>query len=577
MRSSRNQDSPGELRDIQGSALRSNQRRENRRTIDPAAWDRSDALESYSNIVSKIHSNQINRGNAFENRFTDYLDNLFGRIDGDDPEAWQRYSGILDSFSRVYGYCVDYLHSETYKVLGGLTRANVEQPREEEEEESRPTTTRRRNPGGSSTLERSVEAINTKNFEKSEDFDPYFKLISSKFDASSAEGLLLNNLNVNGGCELILGDDDNFDTPEEPEQNATLNLENFLTITEEELMNLELSEEINEFERTKLNKPQPAAGLEQILNNMDVEVFGPGSGSEDSLPEDGPDDTNFSDAVDQCFNRDLRSDLPEFSTVSITDRLNYIAENNDYSYFNNAKLGAWAGFEYWNRLSNPFRPQVQRSERKKTKKAQEEFKLDPSSIQEKQKVLEPPKKGRSVAFSGNTTKKSEELKLPHDYCFSLQRFTKLFSRPQTSVKYHRNEDAGLENVVLDNQEVNSEQDFEDEPDRVLFAQESEIPFAENYEENLKYSVSSKTIDIRKLKETIWTKMRGCLGEGENSVVKTEKNTFMELLGELPGELSSEEVSNLSVHSCFITMLHIANEQNLSLQPSSGCDFYISSL
>ena len=92
------------------------------------------------------------------------------------------------------------------------------------------------------------------------------------------------------------------------------------------------------------------------------------------------------------------------------------------------------------------------------------------------------------------------------------------------------------------------------------------------EDNFKVTITSKTVDIKKLKETMWAELNK--KNSKNPVLNTEKNSFLSIVGALPSSMSSNEVENLSIHSCFITILHLANEHNLKLEQTAPCDFKI---
>ena len=63
---------------------------------------------------------------------------------------------------------------------------------------------------------------------------------------------------------------------------------------------------------------------------------------------------------------------------------------------------------------------------------------------------------------------------------------------------------------------------------------------------------------------------------KNSSAETskKKNTFLNIIDYLPKNLPQQEVDNLSIHSCFITMLHLANEHGLIIEQTDPCDFLI---
>lgn len=132
--------------------------------------------------------------------------------------SWKKLSQTLDAGAKIYGFRVDSVHNETYKVLGGLNRtelaegifkvfdlvqtitlyvaaqeAEVNGPTVEEERENRKI---RRDLDGDATLEKNLNNIDTNKYDLEFDVDPLFQKTSAKFDEGGAKGLLLNNVSV---------------------------------------------------------------------------------------------------------------------------------------------------------------------------------------------------------------------------------------------------------------------------------------------------------------------------------------------------------------------------------------------
>jgi len=75
--------------------------------------------------VHMIFQNKVNSKNAFD-LDTDFVPNITLLV-GDtsnkhNESSWLRASASLDASAKIYGYRVDQVHQETYKVLGGLHR-----------------------------------------------------------------------------------------------------------------------------------------------------------------------------------------------------------------------------------------------------------------------------------------------------------------------------------------------------------------------------------------------------------------------------------------------------------------------
>ena len=134
---------------------------------------------------------------------------------------FQKASVTLDAGVKIYSYRVDSVHTETFKILGGIGRAQGPTNNDGEEEDddinhdgSSPTKRRRRhaelNP--EATLEPSLEALNVKKFDLAFTVDPLFHKTSAQFDEGGAKGLLLANLSVYRGCDIVF---DSMDVPEQ--------------------------------------------------------------------------------------------------------------------------------------------------------------------------------------------------------------------------------------------------------------------------------------------------------------------------------------------------------------------------
>lgn len=54
----------------------------------------------------------------------EFLENLPHLLDKREETSWQKASASLDASAKIYGFRVDSVHSETFKFLGGLSRAD---------------------------------------------------------------------------------------------------------------------------------------------------------------------------------------------------------------------------------------------------------------------------------------------------------------------------------------------------------------------------------------------------------------------------------------------------------------------
>ena len=119
-----------------------------------------------------------------------------------EESAWQKASASLDASAKIYGFRVDSVHTETFKFLGGLNRNKKElnikdenNENEENQEEEEKTKKKEKLKRGINTLETNINKLNLSKYDIDSEVDPLFSVMTSKFNESSARGLLLNKLN----------------------------------------------------------------------------------------------------------------------------------------------------------------------------------------------------------------------------------------------------------------------------------------------------------------------------------------------------------------------------------------------
>ena len=158
--------------------------------------------------IELMRYNKINAKNAFDIN-VDFIESLSNLLNKNEESAWQRASASLDVSAKVYGYRVDSVHSETFQFLGGLNRnkkggeEQKENPEEEKEngEEKKNTVKIRR---GQNTLETNLNKLNLTKYDLDTEVDPLFSIMTSKFNESTASGLLLNTIPLDERMNYIL-------------------------------------------------------------------------------------------------------------------------------------------------------------------------------------------------------------------------------------------------------------------------------------------------------------------------------------------------------------------------------------
>lgn len=119
----------------------------------------------------------------------------------------------LDAGVKIYCSRVDSVHSNAFKVLGGLSRNTGHDGREEpgsdaeghDVDEAQDGKRKRRGVrrAGGATLERNMDNISARKLETDLAVDPLFQKMSAAFDEGGAKGMLLNNLPVGPQGQIL--------------------------------------------------------------------------------------------------------------------------------------------------------------------------------------------------------------------------------------------------------------------------------------------------------------------------------------------------------------------------------------
>ena len=138
------------------------------------------------------------------------MESITNLINKSEESSWQKASASLDASAKIYGYRVDSVHNETFKFLGGLSRADKNGAEDENEdnnnneEEKKAKKDKLSRHEGYSTLEKDIKKLNLIRFDLEFEVDPLFKSMTAKFNEAGAKGLLLNNLPIDENLDVLL-------------------------------------------------------------------------------------------------------------------------------------------------------------------------------------------------------------------------------------------------------------------------------------------------------------------------------------------------------------------------------------
>ena len=149
-----------------------------------------------------------------------------------EESAWQKASASLDATAKIYGYRVDSVHTETFKFLGGLNRnkkdLNAKEENDELGQDNDVSKKKEKVKRGINTLETNIRKLNLDKYDIDSEVDPLFSVMTSKFNESTARGLLLNTIPLDENINYILESKKNEDNPQ-----SDINLNKMNIIQEE--------------------------------------------------------------------------------------------------------------------------------------------------------------------------------------------------------------------------------------------------------------------------------------------------------------------------------------------------------
>ncbi|KAK8959320.1 Condensin complex subunit 2 [Platanthera guangdongensis] len=440
----------------------------------PSLLERDQIMDLLQNCLKLASENKINQKNTWELNLIDHLSEIIqSKSEEDDAENnFQKASCSLEAGVKIYSLRVDSLHSEAYKVLGGINRAGTEENNEnvadknhahgrtEQEGLSRKDIERKLSP--LSTLEASFEALNMKKIDVAFSVDPLYHQTSAQFDEGGAKGLLLINLGVYGNCHVLF---DSFEVPEKFILNDSQN-------DKSELIDLSFAKD--SLDQMMINMPKKdyiSPTLRDIMDRFDennhkqqnlnvVEEQPAGHGETDDIYHTELGDTSFGDVdLNASDHDDHISVIDDNSMIGETSFSNHLEETGDYSFQGfgtnvkieeitdflsyglgfTSKTNEWAGPDYWKYKKSkglehvPYsvEKQEQTTSKTKVKKSFSDFEFMKSLEKDFSNIFQAPKNPKSLLLP--TNRASCKFSLPEDFHYKPESLAKLFLLPDVMV------------------------------------------------------------------------------------------------------------------------------------------------
>lgn len=476
----------------------------------------SEAFEKFQKTAELVARNKLNKSNAFDNRLTDEIEVIFNEIMQSVDHNWTHFSLFIEACGKIYGYCVDYLHDETYKILGGVNRA-VEN--EQNIQDKPPSSQKKCLLHGQNTLETHESLLNIKDLDTLNAENPSFAFYRGSIDSSEFSGLILNKVAVNAGLNSVINEDDLVLGEVTVPQAAEVNLEGIIEFSVCQLLDAEIINQLTKFEQIT-NPSQPSSQSEFIkqwesINENPLNSLSTNSISDEDYKED---ESNLEE-----------EEVPFKSHLSIEERiledysLDFIQSSNRVIF---SKESLAAGV-------------TKKQKKRKRKEAfKEEIINGPLCMM---KIEELPDEGKFLTVE-ERKKTAEGGKVERG--FRESRFCELFTRGGKNVKV-----VGGEN----------------------FFQDFDTPLC--VDPTVKLSPVSREarsegrldLNIRALKESM------------KKVIKdNSRGDFSSIYWAVEEDLKKNSVESVSIPTCFVTLLHLANEHSLNLELLNDSNFLVNS-
>ena len=519
---------------------------------------------------------------------------------------FQKASVTLDAGVKIYSYRVDSVHTETFKMLGGLGRASG--PEEEGQTgelgdggvgQASPSKRKRRagelNP--ESTLESSLESLNVKKFDLAFAVDPLFHKTSAQFDEGGAHGLLLNNLSVYQGCSIV------FDSMDVPDRSIDLRQDEVRIDGSSACIRGEV--ESMAAMLGDVSGARIAPVLDDITNiaSMSGDINVPSADQIISRALEAA-EASTSTILDAVFRpRDDETHVPEnfdiIDSACFDNDDGFVDGDIDYSYesyqnsddesiglgedaihwlvnagsdnIGTGKNSAWTGASHWKYRSVPqSKPSGDRNKGSRNVSEPLDFTVLMEIENPKIRLEKSKKKGKRPA-TGKSPTETKTL-LPDDYKYSVDMLGKYSLRSDYISLFRNRNMHGQSYVDADYGafDIGGENTWDDSVDwggdhhtDLNLAQASHR--VEQVE--VSYCKAAKQVDVKALKELMWRGINIVANRREEEGEQRPRHDilFSEVLSTVPEENLAGKIEDLSVHLCFICVLHLANEHGLVIQ------------
>uniref|UniRef100_A0A8C4WXY2 Condensin complex subunit 2 n=2 Tax=Eptatretus burgeri TaxID=7764 RepID=A0A8C4WXY2_EPTBU len=360
--------------------------------------------EHYSICIKLSAENKITTKNVFGLHLIDYMADLL-KEKGTDMTNFQMAAGTLDASAKIYAVRVDAVHSEAYKMLGGLGREAVPTQGSDAEDSSlaSPTTEKqkrqKKKKHTSSNIEENLSSIT---LTKLDVVEPHLLLdkAASSYDEQGVSGLFMNTLECSDSSWQLLFGSELIPLPVETTVTSSCSSTNDVSdlmdlFLETSFDNKELCPSFAFFTFSQSDEDEAAVEdhmvkSSQLTFNPNIEPYFSGEEEDDNgnaewgdhVEGDGDEDLPDDDFVDDCkapwmktpsdAKRDIVMSVADVGVAALSQKL--ALNPGEYSYFNPKVMEGWVGPDHW--TLRPFRKLYDQTQKKPKKVFELDFSKD---------------------------------------------------------------------------------------------------------------------------------------------------------------------------------------------------------
>uniref|UniRef100_UPI003590166D condensin complex subunit 2-like isoform X1 n=1 Tax=Myxine glutinosa TaxID=7769 RepID=UPI003590166D len=370
-------------------------------------------------------------------------------------------AGTLDASAKIYAVRVDAVHSEAYKMLGGLGREAVPTQCSDADDSSLASSTAekqkqqkkkmKKKKHMSSNIEENLSNIT---LTKLDVVEPHLLLdkAASSYDEQGAAGLFMNTLECSSSSWQLLFASEFIPLPVEtttvtPSCSSTNDLSDIADLfLETSFDKKELCPSFAFFTFSQSDEDEAAVEKHmvkssQLTFNPNIEPYFLGEEDNgnaewgDHVEGDGDEDPPGDDFGDECkapwakTAPDVKRDVMSVADVGVAALSQKLALNpGEYSYFNPKVMEGWVGPDHW--TLRPFRKPYDQT-RKKPKKV---FELDFNKDADFEEDFRKPKAITVICKSTLLKHSTQATTLPDDLHYDPSNFLRLYLKPSVVLK-----------------------------------------------------------------------------------------------------------------------------------------------